>query len=275
MIVISRWKWFIPVAVLALALCWPGLAPAATINYFGGGFYSQSQAYVSNGSEVDQTPLNENWSSTDAYTSPWTNVDGVSSSSTNEGALYSAAPNHQNVYVYSSVNGYSDYDNGAIYTYGNANTGFPTVTDGIFFIINSSAGEQVGDPVMLSWEWSAEANALSGGTASLTGGSYADMGIFLEDAPIWTKTGEVLGPGEDFSDDTSGEYLAHIGDIIGVHLGAYAAIELWGMGDNIEASSSQKLDLYVDTLPVPIPGAVWLLGSGLVGLAGLRRKLQR
>ncbi|MEW6267231.1 MAG: VPLPA-CTERM sorting domain-containing protein [Thermodesulfobacteriota bacterium] len=26
--------------------------------------------------------------------------------------------------------------------------------------------------------------------------------------------------------------------------------------------------------PVPIPGAVWLLGSGLVGLVGLRRKLQ-
>ncbi|MEW6267228.1 MAG: VPLPA-CTERM sorting domain-containing protein [Thermodesulfobacteriota bacterium] len=26
--------------------------------------------------------------------------------------------------------------------------------------------------------------------------------------------------------------------------------------------------------PVPIPGAVWLLGSGLVGLIGLRRKLQ-
>lgn len=27
--------------------------------------------------------------------------------------------------------------------------------------------------------------------------------------------------------------------------------------------------------PVPLPGAVWLLGSGLVGIAGLRRKLKR
>jgi hypothetical protein len=27
--------------------------------------------------------------------------------------------------------------------------------------------------------------------------------------------------------------------------------------------------------PAPIPGAVWLLGSGLVGLMGLRRKLRR
>ena len=27
--------------------------------------------------------------------------------------------------------------------------------------------------------------------------------------------------------------------------------------------------------PVPIPGAVWLLGSGLIGLIGLRRKFRK
>ena len=35
--------------------------------------------------------------------------------------------------------------------------------------------------------------------------------------------------------------------------------------------------IYMDDIsvnPVPIPGAVWLLGSGLVGLAGLRRKFK-
>ncbi len=26
--------------------------------------------------------------------------------------------------------------------------------------------------------------------------------------------------------------------------------------------------------PVPIPAAVWLLGSGLIGLAGVRRKIR-
>ena len=30
----------------------------------------------------------------------------------------------------------------------------------------------------------------------------------------------------------------------------------------------------LETTPVPIPGAVWLLGSGLLGLAGIRRKLR-
>lgn len=31
----------------------------------------------------------------------------------------------------------------------------------------------------------------------------------------------------------------------------------------------------LDVSPVPIPGAVWLLGSGILGLAGLRRKLSK
>ena len=30
--------------------------------------------------------------------------------------------------------------------------------------------------------------------------------------------------------------------------------------------------VYGDAAPVPVPGAVWLMGSGLVGLIGLRRK---
>ncbi len=35
---------------------------------------------------------------------------------------------------------------------------------------------------------------------------------------------------------------------------------------------SQSLQIWVDESPVPIPGAVWLLGSGLFGLAAIRRK---
>lgn len=47
----------------------------------------------------------------------------------------------------------------------------------------------------------------------------------------------------------------------------------------IQSGYSSSDILIVDGLttaftPVPIPGAVWLLGSGLVGLAGLRRKLK-
>jgi hypothetical protein len=31
----------------------------------------------------------------------------------------------------------------------------------------------------------------------------------------------------------------------------------------------------VEISPIPIPGAIWLLGSGLIGLVGLRKKLRR
>jgi len=32
---------------------------------------------------------------------------------------------------------------------------------------------------------------------------------------------------------------------------------------------------FSDLAAVPVPAAVWLLGSGIVGLAGLRRKMPR
>jgi len=35
------------------------------------------------------------------------------------------------------------------------------------------------------------------------------------------------------------------------------------------------IDAFVDTAVVPIPPAVWLLGSGLVGLIGLRRRFKK
>jgi hypothetical protein len=42
----------------------------------------------------------------------------------------------------------------------------------------------------------------------------------------------------------------------------------------VDGSLASGFDLYFSQLhtPVPIPGAIWLLGSGLVGLIGLRRK---
>jgi hypothetical protein len=41
-------------------------------------------------------------------------------------------------------------------------------------------------------------------------------------------------------------------------------------------ADNQPQNIYeLDTVTVPIPGAVWLLGTGLIGLIGLRRKLSR
>ena len=51
----------------------------------------------------------------------------------------------------------------------------------------------------------------------------------------------------------------------------------WGPGYGL-ASPSVTADfdyLYYNYNPVPIPGAVWLLGSGFIGLVGLRKKLKK
>ena len=44
------------------------------------------------------------------------------------------------------------------------------------------------------------------------------------------------------------------------------------VGDNGEVAAGSIRVSDVPTPPVPIPGAVWLLGSGLLGLVGLKRK---
>jgi|LGOV01.1.fsa_nt_gb hypothetical protein len=45
-----------------------------------------------------------------------------------------------------------------------------------------------------------------------------------------------------------------------------------GINDDKFSDNSGSFSVKVEGAPVPIPGAVWLFGSGLIGLVGLRRK---
>ncbi|MBW2102159.1 MAG: hypothetical protein JRH05_05695 [Deltaproteobacteria bacterium] len=42
--------------------------------------------------------------------------------------------------------------------------------------------------------------------------------------------------------------------------------------EGLEGFSGGEVDAFSDVAPVPIPGAVWLLGSGLLGLFGIKRR---
>jgi hypothetical protein len=76
----------------------------------------------------------------------------------------------------------------------------------------------------------------------------------------------------DFTFDVTGGSLA---DIFGSHGGAIALSGQSGFGsEGWEVNFSGEF-VKVDNFPVPIPAAAWLLGSGLVGLAVLKRNRKR
>jgi hypothetical protein len=45
-----------------------------------------------------------------------------------------------------------------------------------------------------------------------------------------------------------------------------------GVGGNGLANGTVTIDYTYNATPTPIPAAAWLLGSGLLGLAGIRRR---
>ncbi len=98
----------------------------------------------------------------------------------------------------------------------------------------------------------------------------------------WTKpVNPDLDPTEDFaglsvaevialydgSAGGTGYDLADLNDLYGVELDWIRYIRVESNG-----TSRPEVDGFADVAPVPIPGAVWLLSSGLLGLVGLRRK---
>ena len=49
----------------------------------------------------------------------------------------------------------------------------------------------------------------------------------------------------------------------------------WGVMDVDDGDNPPYLGAWVTTSSVPIPAAVWILGSGLIGFVGIRRRLNK
>ena len=69
-----------------------------------------------------------------------------------------------------------------------------------------------------------------------------------------------------------GQHLEFDVDDLTTYIGLEDIEEWRGWVSEPEYGMIDSIQLEIETVPIPIPGAVWMLGSGLVGLVALRRK---
>ncbi len=113
-------------------------------------------------------------------------------------------------------------------------------------------------------------NILGETTFQLSGGSGFQGSQFTSSVSLVTGNDYWVGW---YSQLTTGSHFASQGNIIT----EYAAMNIdgiWNIGPI--AWTRPMIKFYsTDTAPVPIPAAVWLLGSGFIGLIGIRRRLDK
>ncbi len=274
---ISRWKTLTPFLALVLCLGWTAQASAAKIDYYSDGFYLQGTVMaggLTNSANVwgsvGTTFNNVSQQSPDPSDNP--TVQTYSQS----GIAFFSPPGGSYVYLGMNANifaGSSD-SNGQMSGSTSFTTGDQSGIPGGYFLRIDPSGinEHVGDAVNLSMSWS---SSLSAG--NIAGSASTDpMSITLNGSPIMSYGSQATGNG-DYGASKDINLQAQIGDIIGIFMGGSSNIDYTGIGDGLGASdlfgrSQQFIELDV---PVPLPGAIWLLGSGLVGLAGLRWRLKK
>ena len=114
----------------------------------------------------------------------------------------------------------------------------------------------------------ANTNAINDYNHAITFGNSLSFLVTLSSASTSTTSGvSTLSLGL-FADAFGGTPLLNVNG--GSYAGTVATISLHDNG----STDAQSLDASTTATPTPIPGALYLLGSGLMGLVGMRRKKQ-
>ena len=280
---------------LALVLLMYGMAQAATMSLLdviiSVNFYSQSWASVSSGVNTASDGPNINPGNYGAGSSAYANLyvppsppSPFVSVTSNPGSGSSAYffqpinPYQIHPYIYGTIGGFSNDPGGNVQAFTSTVTGRPGYGDGIYWVINPEGAENPGDQVLLSWSWTAAAATFTNSYVTLSGGQgYADHLAITRTSgsntqEMWSLASMTVSDGAGLNESTSGSFSAQIGDIIGIHLGMEASIDFTGSAGAIGRHFSTDMIMDISSAaPIPIPGAVWLLGSGLLGLGAWRR----
>jgi hypothetical protein len=91
---------------------------------------------------------------------------------------------------------------------------------------------------------------------------------------IWWLEGDIADPGNAFSSlvvSQFGNSTAAMADNNGTY--NVAVLNMWAAGHPGDLNFKRQDQLVIT--PTPIPGALLLLGSGLIGLVGIRRRMKR
>jgi hypothetical protein len=82
---------------------------------------------------------------------------------------------------------------------------------------------------------------------------------------------DILAVAITTSTDNVAELLAQGNTTFGVELGTTYFANVLGLADDEFGAGLFGIKI----APVPIPGALWLLGSGLIGIVGIRKKFKK
>jgi hypothetical protein len=136
------------------------------------------------------------------------------------------------------------------------------------------------------------AQYLDGPWYTFTNGPYFDTGTYPTQAFAWDRQTDTWGAELDWtkpvnpalnpSVDFAGRSVADVIDLYNGSAGGtgYDLAEsgfdwIRYIGVTSNGTSQPEIDGFADVSPanaVPIPGAVWLLGTGLLGIVGMRKR---
>ncbi|MBG0791316.1 MAG: hypothetical protein H0S80_12560 [Desulfovibrionaceae bacterium] len=133
-------------------------------------------------------------------------------------------------------------------------------------------GDQNGNLTNSTWTSHPNTSFVEGAaSANLPGGQAPEVGFYSDYSLEREAKGGVA------NGLNAGEWLKVVWTLSGIDFdGLLAALNSGEMriGMHVQSVGDDGEDSFSAVSPTPIPGAAWLLGSGLLGLVGLRRKMK-